>query len=715
MFWSPLRRADTMTADFHHAMGLNLLQAGQHHAALTHLEQAIALRADDPALLEHLGVARLRAQQLEGALAALQQALSLQPDNAQTAYNLACVHIARRDGAAAKALLEPLLAKNAKQPQWISALGDSLRILGDWRRAIRYYRDALALDSTLASTRQNLSLLLMHGGQHDEAIEYARQAVAQDPRNPTTHWHLGNALAAKELYEEAMDAYADGHDLQANHVPLNVAIGRCFLGQGESVEAANWFHKALAIAPDDLSALCGLAAASLELDAPDEALALLLPHRERGERDAEYLLALADAHWDDGDADNALATLDQLRTLQPQFAGVHLRRGNILSSSGDVPGAIACFEQALTDAPELVGAINGLAAAQRGKLAPELVARAQTLLAQPALQDGRAASLNFALAYYHDGLKQAEPAAKYLRAANQHQWASRSRHGWTYDLTEQAERVDEMIDCFSAEFFARHHDIGHPDATPAFIVGMPRSGTTLTEQILARHSQVLGIGERNFATRAFHAFRQAPNRRPLSVAHALKNLKPERLRHAGDNYLRILHALIEKSGKPGVSRVVDKMPDNYMMVGWIALLFPNAKIIHSRRDVRDVAMSCFQTQFGAIRWACHPEHLVERIRQYQRIMQHWRTVLPGRFLESDYEALTDDQETESRKLVSWLGLDWEPACLSFYESDRLVRTASITQVRQPIYRSSVAKWKAYEPYLPDLLLPLAELNHTPLR
>jgi hypothetical protein len=162
----------------------------------------------------------------------------------------------------------------------------------------------------------------------------------------------------------------------------------------------------------------------------------------------------------------------------------------------------------------------------------------------------------------------------------------------------------------------------------------------------------------------------------------------------------------DKAGLPDAERVVDKMPDNYSLLGWILTLFPNAKIIHCRRDPRDVALSCWMTQFGAIRWASHKEHLVHRIAQYQRLMAHWREVIPGKFIELDYEHLVANQEAESRRLIDGLGMEWEPECLSFYDSDRLVRTASITQVRQPIYNRSVAKWERYAPYLSDLFDPI---------
>jgi hypothetical protein len=159
---------------------------------------------------------------------------------------------------------------------------------------------------------------------------------------------------------------------------------------------------------------------------------------------------------------------------------------------------------------------------------------------------------------------------------------------------------------------------------------------------------------------------------------------------------------------PMADRVVDKMPDNYQLLGWIVTLFPHARIIHTRRDLRDVALSCWMTNFSQIRWANDLNHLAERIQNYQRLMAYWREILPGRFLEIDYEELVADLKGVSRRLIEWIELDWDPACLNFHRTERLVRTASVTQVREPIYTRSVGRWRHYESALKPLFERLNE-------
>jgi len=252
-------------------------------------------------------------------------------------------------------------------------------------------------------------------------------------------------------------------------------------------------------------------------------------------------------------------------------------------------------------------------------------------------------------------------------------------------------------------FFEQVRGFGLESERPVFIVGLPRSGTTQTEQILASHSQVFGAGELRLGRDDFEAL--APQ---ADVAlRALAGLDQATARRIGEQHLKRLNEL-----NADRSRVVDKMPDNYLYLGLLAALFPRARFIHCRRDLRDVAVSCWMTNFRHIRWANDPDHIAARFDEYLRTMEHWRRVLPVSVLEIDYEETVADLEGVARRLVAWCGLDWEPACLYFHEGNRPVRTASVTQVRQPIYQRSVARWKNYERSLEPLLARLPESGST---
>jgi hypothetical protein len=238
---------------------------------------------------------------------------------------------------------------------------------------------------------------------------------------------------------------------------------------------------------------------------------------------------------------------------------------------------------------------------------------------------------------------------------------------------------------------------------PVFVVGMPRSGTTLTEQILASHPRVHGAGERGFAGRAYASLPRIMQREATPI-ECVVDASPDHVRAAATVHLQRLHDVADASGHDpaNVDRIVDKLPDNYQLLGWIVTAFPNAKIIWARRDPRDIAVSCWQTQFAKIQWACHHDHIAHRLEQHERLMEHWQRVLPVPILVSDYEALVADQEARSRELVDFAGLEWNEACLRFNETERVVRTASVTQVREPIYSRSVERWRRYEVVLADV-------------
>ena len=238
-----------------------------------------------------------------------------------------------------------------------------------------------------------------------------------------------------------------------------------------------------------------------------------------------------------------------------------------------------------------------------------------------------------------------------------------------------------------------------------FVFGLPRSGTTLIEQVLASHSRIHGAGELRIVRRSFESIpavlgRSGPPRD--SIAH----LDRATVRLLVEQHLGRLAAI--DGGR--CERIVDKMPDNYLYLGLLAVLFPRAVFIHCRRDLRDVAVSCWMTDFRTIRWANHLDHIATRFHQYHRLMDHAQDVLPVPIHHVDYEETVTDLESVARRLMAICGVDWEPACLEFYRTERPVRTASVSQVRQPVYQRSVARWKNYEVALAELLATVSHGN-----
>ncbi len=263
--------------------------------------------------------------------------------------------------------------------------------------------------------------------------------------------------------------------------------------------------------------------------------------------------------------------------------------------------------------------------------------------------------------------------------------------------------MDGLLRAFDRDFFARTAGAGSGRRTrPVFVFGLPRSGTTLIEQVLASHPRIHGAGELRLARQSFEAIPETLGR----PGRAAGRRRPPRRGRPSAGWPSGTSTRCGGWTAADAERVVDKMPDNYMYLGLLAAMFPNAVFIHCRRDLRDVAVSCWMTDFRSIRWANDPDHIAHRFRQYRRLMDHWRAVLPVPIHEVDYEETVADLEGVARRLLAACGLEWDPACLEFHRTNRPVRTASVTQVRQPVYKQSVARWKNYERELADLFAAL---------
>jgi tetratricopeptide (TPR) repeat protein len=398
--------------------------------------------------------------------------------------------------------------------------------------------------------------------------------------------------------------------------------------------------------------------------------------------------------------DEAVAYCRRALELKPDFVEAHYNLGNLLEQQGDLGGAEDSFRAALRHNPRYAIAHYELAELLGGKLPPDDLAAQRRLLEEGELADAERLLLHFGLAQVLDARGDYAQAAGHLQQGNalqQSEWRNCGRH---YDPQEHESFVTRLIEVATPDFFARVRGFGLESELPVFVVGLPRSGTTLVEQILASHSQVFGAGEIKLAQETMAALGGQDTDRADSL-EGLRRLDRPTAQRLASSHLKRLGALA-----PRALRIVDKMPANYMHLGLLATLFPQAKFVHCRRDLRDVAVSCWMTHFREVRWANDPRHIASRFHEHQRIMEHWRKVLPAPLLDLDYEETVADPEGVARRLVAWCGLAWEPACLEFQQTKRPVRTASAVQVRQPVYRTSVGRWKHYQQALAPLLAPL---------
>jgi tetratricopeptide (TPR) repeat protein len=391
------------------------------------------------------------------------------------------------------------------------------------------------------------------------------------------------------------------------------------------------------------------------------------------------------------DMAQAEAQLRQVLLSHPDLEEAHSLLGRILAEAGDFDGAAACFEKALALKPGHAGVYYQLVRARKLTEADRPLLRRMIAAVPSVTLASHSIKLNLAIAKAFDDLADYGQSMRFIGKAS-----AIKKSLAPFDRKAFAANIDALISQFSPAFLARHAQGGNASEKPVLIVGMPRSGTTLCEQILSSHSQVVGAGELRFWSHQELLFDQRPDDSAIDAFR----------RSASHDYLEVLGGLA-----PDAARVIDKNPFNFLFLGLFHIAFPRARIIHCRRHPIDTSLSIVSTHIrthGA--FPADLDDMVFYYREYRRLMTHWRASLPtDRFIEVDYETVVADPETETRARVAALGLDWEDACLRPEQNQRLVKTSSLWQVRQPIYRSSSERWRRYEPWLGPLreLLALA--------
>ena len=446
-------------------------------------------------------------------------------------------------------------------------------------------------------------------------------------------------------------------------------------------------REALLADPASAAAHARVGALLAALYRPDEALAHLERSLALDPDRAETLNNLGAVHRAKGDPASACAAFERALALHPDYADARqnlkaaraelgaerARAGHALVEAGDIRAAAAEFEAAIRLAPERGDYYQFLFEADPEAIGPFLAALEGL---PPGIETDFAAGKIYAY--------RGERERSFARLIRANVAARASRE---YDEASTLRSFEEIAEVFTAAYLRQRAGAGYPGIGPVFIFGMPRSGTTLIEQILAAHPHVYAAGETPlFDTIATSMLGDGP-----AIAYAL-----------GERYARELAAL----APPGARRITDKVPANFRYAGLIHLALPYAKLIHARRDPLDTCLSCFSTNFaeGAIPYAYDLGELGRYYRGYARLMEHWRSALPeGAMLEVDYRDVVGDLETQARRVVAFCGLEWDDRCLEFYAAKRPVQTASAVQVRRPIYRSSLGTARGYEALLAPLV------------
>ena len=617
-----------------------------------------AWRQPGPAADLVTGFEHHKAGRLGRAEAHYRKVLEKVPGNPDALHLLGVIALDRGQPDRAIQLIKKAIAVQPNLAQAHSNLGNALLARGRTADAIASYRRAIELEPRFAAAHNNLGRALADQGDLAAGVESCRRAVELDPSVADAHNNFGNALRGVGRLEQAEAALGRAVELAPNRADLHANLGNVLLDLKRFREAAVCHRRAIELEPKLVRAHFGL---------------------------ASDLRAL-------GDMEAAVESYRRAISLDPSQGVVWNAFGTALRALGRFDEAIDAFRRAIAIDADFADPYRNLALCGRLADDEQKIARVAALAARENLPVEERVAAGFALGKALDDSDRFDEAfAAYSRANEIHRGALAAA-GCHFDADALCREIDDTIARFTPERFASVTSRGNPSDLPVFIVGMPRSGTSLVEQIAASHSQVFGAGELSDIDQIADQLQSggAPDAEWVSAD----------IRRLADGHLGRLRQL-----GGNAERVIDKNPNNIFRLGLIAALYPSARVIFCQRDPRDIALSCFFQRFSA-RQSAFSYDLGDCGRRYlatESLTAYWHRALPLRMLDIQYEALIADLEGESRRLIAFLGLDWEAACLEFHRTERIVATASGWQVRQPLYDRSVGRWRNYERHLGPLL------------
>jgi tetratricopeptide (TPR) repeat protein len=605
--------------------------------------------------------------------------------------------------------------------------------------AERLFKKTLDLQPRHVPALNLCGVLLTQMRRFEEAEQYVTRAIEENPTSDATFYNYGVILKALKRFDEAIAQFDRALAIKGSVPETLNARGDVLLELDRPEQAIADFDKALAIAPNFVDALVNKARALSE-DDPKAALALteralalqpnhalawlasgdVLHHERRYERALECFGRaaalqpdLAEAWLGRGDAlhelrqnDQAAAAYEKALALKPDLAAAHNALGVLVMEQGRIDDARAMFRKAIELEPAVGEFHWQLAATKKFSPGDPDLAAMEALAAGATSGRHERMMLDFALGQAYADAGEHRRSFQHLLAAT-----AEKRSTIAYDEAVMLSRLDSIAKTFTRDLIAAKtvssSGAGGRSPRPIFIIGMPRSGSTLLEQILASHPAVEAVGEvAAFPDAIFDVIDKAPDGqfRGMEYPDFVPVMDDQAVTSIGERYL----VRIAKLASSNRERTVDKMLDNFRYAGLIHLALPDAVILHTSRNALDTCISCFSKPFNNQHYYSYDLAELGRYhKHYQRLMQHWHRVLPpGRILDVQYEDVVADLEGQARRIIAHCGLPWDERCLAFHETERRVRTASLAQVRRPIYKSSVSRWKVYEEFLGPLFKEL---------
>jgi tetratricopeptide (TPR) repeat protein len=527
---------------------------------------------------------------------------------------------------------------------------------------------------------------LIQMGRLRECIVPLEQAAKLRPKVPEIHYDLGSIYLEVGDTQQAVTRLQKAATLKTSDSQIQFHLGLALERNGNILPAIEAFRRTIKLDQQHIKAYLKFAQLSLVTGDQDAAITSYLTASERSPRSELGQLCKAHALIEADRTENAIESLSKTIQLFPSFGAAQGLLGRLMVEAGRFEEAENNFIEAITSDPQQSHFYYDIARGRKlGEADHQLIKNMEAALSDPELSDSNRYSINLALGKVKDDCGDPAEAISYWREANR--WKTRIS---PFNATEFQRRIEPLFSIFTEPSFLQYSTSRSDCETPILIIGLPRSGTTLVDQILSSHKEVGAAGELGF----WHKVGQ-------TMLLKGSKLDAERLQEITESYLKRLSMV-----SPETKRVTDKMPQNFIWVGLIHLAFPNARFIHCRRIPIDNYLSIFSTYFGPKPdFSTDPKEFAAYYQQYLRLMEHWREVIPdNRLLDVQYEELVTTPEPIIRKILDFCDLKWEPACLMPHQNKRTVKTASSWQVRQPINSASVGRWERYEPWLEDIAL-----------
>jgi len=625
----------------------------------------------------------------------------------------------------AEGICRDAVDQNPGDINMLALLGATLIKTRKYDEAEKYLRMTINLAPTFAKPHEDLGHILLKMKRPDEAIEVLEKATQLDPELVFGFLNLGKALAATGKGKEADEAFEKAFKLSPeikalaqaaeffkkgltgkaekitrkiiqenpNNVDAFRLLGIISARNGIIGDAERFFRKAIKIAPDFTDVICDLGQLMTDDGRFEDAINCykqaieMEPENSRHYDHLGWVLEPAALTYD------SIEAHQKAIELNPKLASAWLGLGHGLKTVGRLEEAIEAYQQCYKLKP-YNGAIQwSLANLKTYRFSDDEITDMQVKITKEDLAQESEVNYLFSLAKAYEDRKDFDRAWDYYNEGN-----SKRRMRENYDPVETEIRNDRIIDVFSQEFLESNTGIGNPDPSPIFVVGLPRSGSTLIEQILASHSLVEGTTELNYIS---HCKRSLNRNRAdgINYPEAIRVLEESHFKALGQDYLNFcqMHRI------EGTPHFIDKLPNNFPNIGFIHLILPNAKIIDARRHPMDACFSGYRQLFARGQsYTYDLTDIGEYYIQYQRLMDHWHESLPERVLTVQYEEVVSDFENQVHRILEYCGLPWEDSCLNYYDTERPVRTPSSEQVRQPIYSGSMHRWRNYDQHLDEL-------------